>query len=110
MAVQLGETEIATIGPGGFAGEMGLSTGSPRNTTVVAKSPTRVLHIDSRSFDGVLDDAPQTAVAMLPVVARRVVEDDTRHSDRRVGRVRTRRDRRRAQAVTCSRNSSSVFA
>ncbi|MGA9275486.1 cyclic nucleotide-binding domain-containing protein [Ilumatobacter sp.] len=81
LSVLLGETEIATIEPGGFAGEMGLLAGAPRNATVTSKTATRVLHIDSRSFDNVLNEAPQIAVKMLPVVARRVVENNARTSD-----------------------------
>ena len=81
LCVMLGDTEVATIGAGGFAGEMGLLTGSPRNATVAAKSPTRVLHIDSRSFDNVLSEAPQIAVKMLPVVAKRVSDNNARHTD-----------------------------
>ena len=81
LCVKLGDTEIATIEAGGFAGEMGLLADRPRNATVAAKTDTRILHIDSRSFDNVLHEAPQIAVKMLPVVARRVVENNARHSD-----------------------------
>ncbi len=81
LSVMLGDTEIATIESGGFAGEMGLLADRPRNATVAAKVPTRLLHIDSRSFDSVLDEAPQIAVKMLPVVAKRVVDNNARHSD-----------------------------
>ncbi len=81
LSVLLGDTEIATIDAGGFAGEMGLLAHRPRNATVAAKTPTRVLHIDSRSFANVLDEAPQIAVKMLPIVAQRVVENNARHTD-----------------------------
>lgn len=62
---------IADIGPGGFAGEMALLTDSPRNSTVTAKTDVQVLHIDRRSFQTMLQEAPRIAVKMLPVVARR---------------------------------------
>lgn len=81
LSVLLGETEIATIGAGGFAGEMGLLADRPRNATVAAKTATRVLHIDSRSFDAVLEEAPQIAVKMLPVVARRAVANSAPQLD-----------------------------
>ena len=81
LGVMLGDTEIATIDAGGFAGEMGLLADRPRNATVAAKTATRILHIDSRSFDKVLKEAPQIAVKMLPVIAKRVVENNSRHSD-----------------------------
>jgi hypothetical protein len=38
---------------------------------VVAKTDVALLHIDSRVFKSLLDDVPQIAVKMLPVVAAR---------------------------------------
>lgn len=81
LCVKLGDTEIALIEAGGFAGEMGLLAGRPRNADVAAKTAVKVLHIESRSFDNVLAEAPQIAVKMLPIVAKRVVENNSRHSD-----------------------------
>jgi CRP-like cAMP-binding protein len=81
LSVLLGDNEIATIRDGGFVGEMGLLTGAPRNATVTAKAPTRVLHIDARSFDTVLKEAPEIAVKMLPIVAQRVVDNNSRLTD-----------------------------
>ena len=66
---------IADIGPGGFAGEMALLTRATRNSTVRAKTPITVIHLDGRSFSGLLEDVPQIAVKMLPVVATRVTEN-----------------------------------
>lgn len=63
---------IADIGPGGFAGEMALLTHAPRNSTIIAKTGVTLLHIDGRSFQTLLEDVPQIAVKMLPVVASRV--------------------------------------
>ena len=63
---------IADIGPGGFAGEMALLTDSPRNATVTTKSDVRLLHVDARSLQNLLQSIPQIAVKMLPIVAGRV--------------------------------------
>lgn len=62
---------IAEIGPGGFAGEMALLTHGHRNATVVARTDVHVLHIDGRSFTSLLEQVPQIAVKMLPIVAAR---------------------------------------
>lgn len=69
---------IADIGPGGFAGELALLSHRPRNSTVTATTETTILHIDGRGFSAVLEDVPQLAVKMLPIVAARVapVEHD----------------------------------
>ncbi len=65
---------VADIGAGGFAGELGLLSGHPRNATVVTKTPVRLIHIDSRALSGLLADVPQLAVKLLPVVAERTME------------------------------------
>jgi CRP-like cAMP-binding protein len=64
-------THIADIEPGGIAGELALLTHAPRNSTVVAKTDVSLLHIDSRVFKSLLEEVPQIAVKMLPVVAAR---------------------------------------
>lgn len=72
---------VADIGPGGFAGEMALLTHSHRHATVTTKTSCSVLHIDGRAFAALLEDVPEIAVKMLPIVASRVVDNSDRHSD-----------------------------
>lgn len=71
---------VADIGAGGFAGEMALLTHAHRHASVVAKTDVTVLDIDGRSFSVVLEEAPQIAVKMLPIVAGRVIENSDHHS------------------------------
>jgi CRP-like cAMP-binding protein len=68
---------VADIGPGGFAGEMALLTHAHRNSTVVTKTKCSVLHIDGRAFSALLEDVPEIAVKMLPIVAGRVTSSHT---------------------------------
>ncbi len=72
---------IADIGPGEFAGEMAVLARTQRNSTVTAKTDVEVLHIDGRSLQALFADVPQIAVKMLPVVARRVVDNSDHHTD-----------------------------
>jgi CRP-like cAMP-binding protein len=71
---------VATLGPGDFAGEMALLAHSPRHASVVATTDATLLVIEGRAFFAVLMDAPQIAVKMLPIVARRVIEDSKDHT------------------------------
>jgi CRP-like cAMP-binding protein len=48
---------------------------------VTASTDVVVLHIDGRSFSTLLDDVPQIAVRMLPVVASRVTAATDHHSN-----------------------------
>ena len=67
--------KVAERGPGDFIGELalladdGLRTARVRTTTSV-----RGLAIDRATFAEVLDEEPKIAVAMLPVLARRLAE------------------------------------
>jgi CRP-like cAMP-binding protein len=79
LEVARGGETVATIGAGGFAGEMALLTRARRDATVTALTDVTVLHLDGRSFGSVLDEAPQIAVKMLPVVAARVVANSSHH-------------------------------
>lgn len=67
---------VADIGRGGFAGELSLLCHRPRNSRVTAKTDVQLLHIDGRGFTALLEDVPQLAVKMLPIVAARVGSDD----------------------------------
>lgn len=71
---------VADIGAGGIAGEMALLTHAHRHASVLAKTDVTVLDIDGRSFSFVLEEAPQIAVKMLPIVAGRVIDNSEHHS------------------------------
>jgi CRP-like cAMP-binding protein len=71
---------IAEIGPGEFAGEMAVLARTQRNSTVTATTDVEVLHVDGRSLQALLADVPQIAVKMLPVVAKRVVDNSDHHT------------------------------
>jgi CRP-like cAMP-binding protein len=72
---------VADIESGGFAGEMALLTHSHRHATVTTKTKCSVLHIDGRAFSALLEDVPEIAVKMLPIVAGRVTANSIEHSD-----------------------------
>ena len=80
LEVTRGGQHIADIGPGGFAGEMALLTRATRNSTVAASTPVVVIHLDGRSFYGLLQDVPRIAVGMLPIVASRATADFDHHT------------------------------
>ncbi len=50
---------IATIGPGSIVGEMALVGHKPRNASVIAQSPMRMLSFDIGAFRRLLDEMPQ---------------------------------------------------
>lgn len=63
------------LGPGEFFGELAiLADGVARTARVRAKTDVRCLAINRMDFAALLEQQPRIAVAMLPVLARRLAE------------------------------------
>jgi CRP-like cAMP-binding protein len=74
VEVDVPNREPLMMGPGEFFGELSLLTDAPRVARVKAITPVRGLAIGRSVFTELLHDEPGIAVAMLPVLARRLVE------------------------------------
>lgn len=73
FAVSRDGEQIATLGAGDFVGEVALLTHHHRNASVTVTSDSAtVIHIDGRGFSNLLENVPQIAVKMLPIVAERL--------------------------------------
>ena len=72
VAVELPSGGEAVLGHGEFFGEMALLTDEPHSARVRAKTDVRCIALARRDFAALLDDEPRVAVAMLPVLARRL--------------------------------------
>jgi CRP/FNR family cyclic AMP-dependent transcriptional regulator len=66
------ETKLSTLGPGDVFGEMALLDEFPRSATVRAIEPTTALGIQRWHFRGILESHPQIALALLPMLTRRI--------------------------------------
>lgn len=76
VAVQL-PTGPVELGPGEFFGELALLADVERIARVRASTPVRGLAIGRKEFSELLDREPRVAVAMLPVLARRLAEAES---------------------------------
>ena len=70
--VTMAGREIATLGPGGFFGEMALIDGGPRIATVTAVSPMKLLVLHRREFRHLLGRRPMVASEVVSVVGERM--------------------------------------
>jgi CRP-like cAMP-binding protein len=61
-----------SLGPGEFVGELSLLADTDRLARVRAVTPVRGLAIARRAFLDLLEEEPRIALAMLPVLARRL--------------------------------------
>ncbi|MGH9247672.1 MAG: cyclic nucleotide-binding domain-containing protein [Acidimicrobiales bacterium] len=77
-SVKRGNRKIATLGPGDYFGELALLDRGPRTASVVTETPMRVYVLDSRHFEGVLEEIPGLARKLLGHLAARVRELDSR--------------------------------
>ncbi len=76
-----GNAEVLnTLGPGDFFGEMALFEGFPRMATVRAAEDTELLAMTRWEFTSELKTHPEIAVAMLPVLVRRLRDFETHHT------------------------------
>ena len=71
-------TEVASLGPGGYFGELSLLDGGPRSATVTASTDMELLVLGQREFGGVLDEIPSVAHGLLSSMAARLREADAR--------------------------------
>jgi len=67
---------LATIGPGGFCGEMAILDGGPRVASVTTTSPSSVLVLSRWEFENLLKLVPEIAVNLLRAMAHRLREAD----------------------------------
>jgi CRP/FNR family cyclic AMP-dependent transcriptional regulator len=70
--VQRGGAHVATVGPGGFIGEMSLLDGGPRSATVTTTTAVKALVLPTREFWQVVDDVPAIAHRLLATLAERL--------------------------------------
>lgn len=67
---------VATIGPGGFFGDLALLDRAPRNATVTADTPMELVVLGQREFAALLEDVSGFAHKLLIGLAGRLREAD----------------------------------
>ena len=84
-SVTIAGDEVATIGPGGFFGELALLDGEPRVATVTAATDLSVVVLSRSEFNELLSRLPGITRGILQVVAARLRAVDNRLLDARLG-------------------------
>jgi CRP-like cAMP-binding protein len=78
VEVDLPGGTTVTLGPGEFAGELSILADVERSARVRARSDVRGFAIARPAFEQLLREHPTIAVAMLPVVAKRLADLEAR--------------------------------
>jgi len=70
--------KVATLGPGGFFGDLSLLDRAPRNASVIAVTPMELIVLHQRAFDELLATGPGLAKKLLVGLARRLRQEDAK--------------------------------
>ena len=81
-AVSVQGRRRATLGPGGFCGEMAILDGGPRVATVATTTAARVLVLSRQEFENLLTVSPEIALGLLKAMAHRLRDADVAQRDR----------------------------
>ena len=73
--------KISTLHAGNFFGEMGLMTGAPRTSTVVAATDVECYQLDKASFEQVLHNRPELADEITRILVNRRFALDSTQQD-----------------------------
>jgi CRP/FNR family transcriptional regulator, cyclic AMP receptor protein len=74
--VRHGGRRITSLGPGRYFGELSLLDRRPRNATIVSETPMKLIVLDQRRFNGLLDSTPGMCHKLLVAMASRLREAD----------------------------------
>jgi CRP-like cAMP-binding protein len=73
------DREIARRHAGEYVGEMSILSQEPRSATVVADGDVRTLCITQAQFEGILRERPETALAVMRVLCKRLQEQSKKN-------------------------------
>jgi CRP/FNR family cyclic AMP-dependent transcriptional regulator len=63
---------VESLGPGGLLGEMTMIDGSPRVATAIARTDSKLVPIDERRFNFLIQQTPHFALQVMRVLADRL--------------------------------------
>jgi CRP/FNR family transcriptional regulator, cyclic AMP receptor protein len=73
--VRMKGRKVKSLADGAWFGEMALVSSLPRNATITASSPVRVLVVHEQAFRRLLRDSPGIQLKVLQTLADRAVEN-----------------------------------
>ncbi len=70
--VYMADEHVATVGPGTMVGEMSLVEHRPRNASVVAETPMKLVAFDTKAFKTLLQEMPKVHDRVMATLAARL--------------------------------------
>src|SRR5260370_788247 len=72
IEIQIGGKTVEIVGPGGIFGEMGLIDDQPRTAEAVAKTAAKVVSINERRFNFLVQNNPYFALHVMRTMTDRI--------------------------------------
>lgn len=76
VEIRIGGKPVRTIGPGSIFGEMALIAQGPRSGTATARVATRLVVIDERRFNFLVQQTPFFALQVMRIICERLKVQD----------------------------------
>jgi CRP/FNR family transcriptional regulator, cyclic AMP receptor protein len=72
LEIRIKDKVIDTTGPGGIVGEMALIDNSPRSATCVAKTACKIVPVNERQFNYMVQETPNFAITVMRMMCERL--------------------------------------
>ena len=72
VEIKVSNTTVEVVQPGGIFGEMAMIDGSPRTATAIARSDCKLVPIDQKRFEFLIQQTPRFAIDVMCVLANRL--------------------------------------
>ncbi len=72
VEIRVRDKVIDTSGPGGIIGEMALVDNSPRSATAAAKTACKVVPVNEKQFNFMVQETPHFAITVMRVMCGRL--------------------------------------
>jgi CRP/FNR family transcriptional regulator, cyclic AMP receptor protein len=72
VEIKIGDKLLEIVKPGGIFGEMAMIDGSPRTATALARSDCKLVPIDEKRFQFLVQQTPYFAIEVMRVLAGRL--------------------------------------
>ena len=78
VEIKVGGKVVDCISPGSIFGEMALIDNSPRSATAVAKTDCKIVPLDQRRFQFLVQETPFFALQVMSIMANRLRQANAR--------------------------------
>jgi CRP/FNR family transcriptional regulator, cyclic AMP receptor protein len=72
LEIRVKDKVIDTTGPGGIVGEMALIDNSPRSASCVAKTACKIVPVNERQFNFMVQETPNFAITVMRMMCDRL--------------------------------------